>query len=195
MDNVHPLQAELPKLLLLNYLSKPTNATRVRRLASRTILVLGILHMLFSFLIVGITAWDCAYHWNFAGMELADAILSVVVHEEPLPALALATAIAGILQLSFSRAIGRGQKAGSIVCCFSLIPSGIIISIAMFAFGCAGAWPFLGYQSHPNWWCLLLILPMLVCAVLLLLVKDLNTMLLWIVRHPNTEKPPVAFLP
>ncbi len=207
----------LPRAHVLSYITTVSTPTRVRIIAARVTLISGLLNVLIVVcLIVGASrevyrgaVVRAAPGLVFFGgvalppaprpVELRDFIASSgdYMGRHPWWLGLLIFVMGGAIVLPMAApAIRRGRRALSLLALF-------YFSIAAVIVGCLGvlvicyyfAVQFTRYPRWHDWWALWWLLLIPVAAIPPVLLKDVCAFLLWIIRHPIAEKPPVPFLP
>jgi len=122
--------------------------------------------------------------------------LQAIVREEPFLALLLGAFLLEVVVLMLCGwGVKRFSMAMAITGLVALVP--LLISTGLMTVGfCIVAFLETGLFGGPAHlaylWCLI---PGVAGVFVILLLKDLMAFLVWIVKHPGAEKPPVAFLP
>lgn len=213
---VQEAQAELPKAHVLSYVAAVTTPTKVRRVAARASMILGIVQFIGGGIIllpVGVETVlimvPSVVGWSMDGIYLAFESAAKYV-AEPLNTLsqetgipvneiafvaAISFAVLGLVEMLSACRVRRGAKAACILSCWLLwlflawtaIGTALLASISLLV----GVWGQGRASSHAP---LLLLLLVPVGVLLVLLVNDVCGYLLWIARNPIAEKPSVAFI-
>ncbi len=220
MTHIPPPVAALPSARVLSYITTIGSPTRVRRIASISLLVLGIIDLLvggtFLYLALvaiynlavfatdfgtmpsgfgGIFQYGFTFIPRLAAMTYIMQASQLFVSDYLFFSVSIAaTLIAGILQLLFARAVNRGSRVASLCCRMALIPSQFLF---LFLAGLLFVFPvLLIFFSRPReYWSLALVPLGLLAVLIVLLLVDLWRFLTWVARAPAAEKPPVPFLP
>jgi hypothetical protein len=201
-----PPAVALPNAQLLNYLGNVTTPTRVRRVASISIGVVSIpafllaavclLRPLLTFIDL-MTYGSAGGGWFPRPLSFGEAAILVLRGSIGWLMLMCFFSMIGLFLMILSRLVSRGNAGACRAAIIPLVP-------------CAGL-AFLGalycgitcvVLAVPLWRvnrnllvALLLFAGFWCCCVLILLVRDLITYLVWIARNPSTEKATVPFLP
>ena len=193
-----PAPPSLPATTILNYISRAEmTPTRVRIVAARFVWIIASLYLLLAGVFAYATVADFLSFGRGASASLMTR-LSYFLDEDPaLPVCFSLFFTLAVLAATMAGGVKRGRKGPALTAMIAVLPMGLIfltlgglltIPALFVGFGIGDPRPTI----HPVWF--LWFIPAAIAAALCLLVKDLMAYLLWIARHPDTEKPKIAFL-
>ncbi len=197
-----PPPAPLPSAHVLSYLTNLNTPTRVRLVAARCTLLIGLLVFLLNMPLLlwaaydlwrqyrSVRAWFGPLSWSDC-YEFFDTELLTLLFLAAFSGIALALAL-------LSLPIRRAHRPACLAAILLLLPvvlvvlgaTGSVASLGLFVGLDIGA-----VHPAPRYEFLLLELFVPIGILLTLLLKDLCGFLRWIAAHPIAEKPPEPFLP
>ena len=206
--------SDLPRAPVLSYITGAVGTpTRVRRVAARATLMVGIV------LLGMVLAWGCVEAvrvYELARLEAKFRPMRMLAFGHPLaggPALpasptwddygyavrivlvngvtvfwGLVALLPGLLLTTMSPGVRRGRAGPCVVSALCLLPYFAILALLTVLLPTAALMP------REAWYLRLLVLAVPVGVLMILLLKDLCGFLFWIARHPITEKPRLDFV-
>ena len=212
---VLPAAAPLPAAPVLSYLATISTPTRVRIVAARCVLWIALLELatlLLGGLVVGYNIWEIAHVWaRFSvafvgpmgppGPPPAPGLREYVFAlERSLPTLMLLVALLAhfLPLLLLVRPIRKGHRTSCIAAAVLIGP--LILPALLGSVTCGLIALFRGMDigarvPDRHYAMFLLLIPLAVGVLLVLLLQDLLSILLWIARNPMVDKPPAPFIP
>jgi hypothetical protein len=191
----------IPPTTVLGYLTRGGEPTRVRSIAAKTMVLVGMLDFLLAISLIALGLTDnLSRYGNFryyieAGNYLA-ALRNFISDESQFVIASAILLTYGVMSLVLAGPVKRGRRSSSLVTWWSLAPLAPLVLLSAGAAATGVVIYTVGFFGRPDLpLSALLAVCTAVAALYVLLLKDLMAYLRWIAINPATEKQPQRFLP
>jgi hypothetical protein len=208
--------APLPRMMVLNYVTRPNTLTRTRRIAAGVLMALGLSVLIGSAVLLFLAAYRSYLHATYYGGWVFYTPYAAAPSYGPAPSLSIAVRIryglesfvtfpeawwgAVLLGLAISYlllagGVRRGSRRAARFAAWLIaaaVPGLLLLSSSLLAAGIVNLFGLYGMRER---WLGLMLVPGIFSVIATLLALDVHAMLRWAARNPAGEMEKRAFLP